>query len=69
MKDGENISWNPELWRQKPLRSDKISSGNDPFDLTTKVVSKRSFSGCLRQRSDYIGMERGRKGGGRESGE
>lgn len=33
MKDGENISWNPELWRQKPPRSDKISSGNDPFDL------------------------------------
>ena len=69
MQDGENISWNQELWCQKPPRSDKIRSGNDPFDLTTKVISTSSFSGCLRQRSDCIGMERGWKGGGRESGE
>lgn len=51
-----------ELWRQKPPRSGKIRSGNDPFDLTTKVISKSSFSGCLRQRSDCIGMERGWEG-------
>ena len=58
-----------ELWHQKPLRSNKIRSRNDPLDLTTKVISTSSFSGCLRQRSDCIGMERGWKGGGRGSGE
>ena len=43
MQDGENISWNQELWCQKPPRSDKIRSGNDPFDLTTKDTEELSI--------------------------